>query len=120
MTKLPETDNDILRRAVLPHRITMLEEAANLTGKDRPQEYGEPYFNLSDTAALFTAYLCGKYAGITVDQKQFNLTAEDIAWLNVLQKMSRSFSGKVKQDTYIDAAAYSAIAGECAIKEAEE
>jgi hypothetical protein len=42
------------------------------------------------------------------------LTAEDVAWLNVLQKMARTFNGSSKPDTYIDAATYSAIAGECA------
>lgn len=32
----------------------------------------------------------------------------------VLMKMSRTFEGRVKPDTYEDAAAYAAIAGECA------
>ena len=101
-------------------RIEYLETAAKLTSGDRDKEYGSPYINLSDCALLWSAYLHGKYGGETVDPLQFNLTAEDVAWFNVLQKMARTFSGIPKSDTYIDAAAYSAIAGECAIEEASE
>jgi hypothetical protein len=60
---------------------------------------------------LFTAYLAAKYGELL---HGFVLTAEDVAWLNVLQKMARTFNGSSKPDTYIDAATYSAIAGECA------
>jgi len=92
-----------------PHRVQLLEEAARLTSGDRDVEYGPPFNNLSDCASLWSAYIEAKYSG-----RSLNLTSEDIAWLNVLQKMARTFAGKVKPDTYADAAAYSAIAGECA------
>ena len=98
-----------------PPRVRMLSAAANLTNGDRDAEYGPPYDNLSDCAVLFSAYLTAKYPTVASPA----LTAEDVAWLNVLQKMARTFHGKVKADTYIDAAAYSAIAGECAQIEAE-
>lgn len=101
-------------------RLEYLAEAARLTSGDRDREYGTPYINLSDCAMLWTAYLCGKYGGQTVDLLQLSLTAEDVAWLNVLQKIARTFSGHPKPDTYIDAAAYAAIAGECAKEEASE
>jgi hypothetical protein len=93
---------------VVPTRVAMLSEAVHLTSGDRDKEYGPPHNNLSDCAALFTAYLQSKY---DVD---LTLDAEDVAWFNVLQKIARTFSGVVKPDTYVDAAAYSAIAGECA------
>lgn len=95
--------------------------ARDLTCGSRDIEYGPPMQNLSDCAALFTAYLEGKTRGRIIAATggelmvgQYELTAEDVAWLNVLQKVARTFSGQPKEDTYIDAAAYAAIAGECA------
>jgi hypothetical protein len=96
-----------------PPRVDMLHEAMRLTSGDRDKEYGPPFQNLSDCAALFTAYLDGRFRNTTTP---ITLTAEDVAWLNVLQKIARTFSGHPKLDTYIDAAAYAAIAGECALE----
>lgn len=100
-----------------PRRVQMLNTAISLTVGDRDREYGKPYDNLTDCAVLFSAYLISRFRGETVDENTIKLTAEDVAWLNVLQKMARTFAGNVKPDTYIDAAAYSAIAGECAEEE---
>lgn len=97
-----------------PRRVQFLHEGAKLTSGDRDVEYGSPYENLSNCAILFTAYLRAKYGGIILDLYSFTLTAEDVAWLNVQQKIARTFGGRVKPDTYVDAATYSAIAGECA------
>lgn len=98
-------------------RCKILAEAADLTGGDRNETYGPPSKNLSDTAALWSAYLEGKFCGRSPQTENtlggFALTAEDVAWFNVLQKMSRSFAG-YHRDNYLDAAAYTAIAGECA------
>ncbi len=100
-----------------PRRVQYLILGQELTSGDRDKEYGKPYDNLTACSGLFTAYLIGKYRGKTLDEAQFDLTAEDVAWLNVLQKMARTFAGNVKPDTYIDAATYAAIAGECAEEE---
>lgn len=101
------------------NRIEILAEASRLTGSDRNKEYGEPKDNLDATALLWSAYLKAKYGGklpgtnVPEDSlSMFELTAEDVAWLNVLQKISRQFFGANKPDTFIDAAAYAAIAGE--------
>jgi len=98
-------------------RKEILENAIEHTCGDRDVEYGLPKENLESISILWTAYLVSKYRGLVIGQTpigQFDITAEDVAWLNVLQKISRTFSGNVKADTYEDAAAYSAIAGECA------
>jgi hypothetical protein len=87
-----------------------LATASKLVCGDRNKEYGDPFENLGDCAELWSAYLRKKYGG-----KVGYLTAEDVAWMNVLQKMARSFHGPAKADTYIDAAGYAAIAGECAM-----
>lgn len=101
-------------------RVKLLKAAISHTAGDRDKEYGSPYDNLGDCAELWSAYLINKYRGVTLDNIPFALTAEDVAHLNVLQKMARTFSGNVKCDTYEDMAAYSAIAGECAQLENEE
>jgi hypothetical protein len=101
-------------------RKEILEAATHHTCGDRDVEYGSPYDNLSSIAALWTTYITEKWRGSTIDENMFQLSAEDVAHMNVLQKMARTFSGKVKRDTYEDQAAYSAIAGECAIIDAEE
>jgi len=89
-------------------RKQLLENAIEHTCEDRDEEYGSPRKNLDDIALLWKVYLIGKYGKIGLD-----ITAEDVAWLNVLQKIARTFPGKTKPDTYEDAAAYAAIAGEC-------
>lgn len=87
-------------------RETMLAEAARLTSGDRNAAYGHPYTNLTHMADMVTAYLDGKYGSSR------SLTAEDMAWIMVLAKISRTVAS-FKDDNYIDSAAYSAIAGEC-------
>jgi len=101
-------------------RTEILKHAAKIAGEDRQQEYGDPWMNLTNTATLWEAYIMAKFDGRIIDPLQFKLTAEDVAWLNVLQKMSRTFVGKPKMDTYVDAAAYAAIAGEVAQEDSFE
>ncbi len=92
----------------IPTRVTLLTTGAKLTAGDRNETYGTPHTNFSNIAALWTAYLQQKY-GISS-----TISPEDIAWLNTLQKMARTMSGVYTEDTYTDAAVYSAIAGEVA------
>ncbi len=89
-------------------RKELLKNAIKHTCGDRDVEYGSPRMNLSHIARLWSSYISAKYL---ID---LELSSEDVAWLNVLQKMARTFEGCAKPDTYEDAAAYSAIAGECA------
>ena len=91
-----------------------------LTDNDRNESYGEPFDNFTNIALLWAAYLEGKYSGKTIGEVGFELTPEDVAWFNVLQKCARTFLGTVSADTYIDAAVYSAIAGEVRMKDEEE
>lgn len=93
-------------------RENILNTARDLTCTERNVSYGEPFQNLSDIAALWNAYLISKYRGMTLDENQFQITAEDVAWMNVFIKTARSFKANTF-DNYVDAAAYAAIAGEC-------
>ncbi len=88
-------------------RKELLEKAIDVTCNSRQAEYGTPRENLTNTADLWNAYFEAKYVGYVE-----KITAEDVAWLNTLQKISRATSGQAGDDTYLDAAAYSAIAGE--------
>ena len=102
------------------HRKEILARATELTLDDRAKTYGTPFDNLSNIAGLWSAYIIAKYRGRTLDEVPFALTAEDVAHLNELQKMARTFTGEFHIDNYIDRTAYAAIAGECrAIEETE-
>jgi hypothetical protein len=103
-----------------PPRVQFLNTAIALTAGDRDKDYGSPVENLRNIAVLWEAYIFAKYTYACVNGPEFEISAEDVAWLNVLQKMARTFHTPPKADTYIDAAAYAAIAGECAIARAPE
>ena len=96
-------------------REAMLNTAKALTCGDRNKSYGPPHDNLSDCAALWEAYLNTNLRCFRRDTDgwKVKLTSEDVAWMMVLTKMTRSFQDGFHFDNYVDAAAYSAIAGEC-------
>jgi len=102
----------------------ILAKAASVVD-GREAEYGVPSENLLNIGILWSAYIEAKYCGkiISADtstESMVYLTAEDVAWLNVLQKCARSMQGLMKPDNYIDAAGYSALAGEVAAEDAKE
>ena len=92
-----------------PTRVQTLETAIGLTNGDRNKAYGPPINNLTDCAELWNTYIRAKQR---VTDK-LELDAEDVAWMMVLVKMTRSFQKGYHPDNYTDASAYSAIAGEC-------
>lgn len=96
-------------------RETMLTTATALTCGDRNKSYGPPHDNLSDCAALWETYLNTNMRCIQRDGDSWKvkLTSEDVAWMMVMTKMTRSFQSGFHFDNYVDAAAYAAIAGEC-------
>jgi hypothetical protein len=67
---------------------------------ERGKDYGPPQVNHSRTAKLITAYIHAKF-GILID-----LTAEDVPYLNNLQKMARDMQGTNKKDTVDDQIGY--------------
>jgi len=102
--------------SVQPTRITMLETAKQLTGGDRNRSYGPPYDNLKDCANLWEAYLNNKFGAIQLQPDggyAARITAEDVAWMMTLLKMTRTFYPGYHPDNYVDGACYAAIAGEC-------
>ena len=85
-----------------------LEEATKLASGQRQIDYGDKTENHCNIAILWTAYL-----GYTV-------TPHDVAILMCLLKVARTKLGAISKDTYMDMAAYSAIAGEIKFKESEK
>lgn len=95
-------------------RSEILTRAEVAVDKARENAYGPPSENLRNCAWLWEAYICAKYTGQTIYPEQFKLTAEDVAHMNILQKMARTMRGTLTLDNYIDMAGYSALAGELA------
>ena len=78
-----------------------LKQARDLIMGPRAKTYGDKIVNHANIAKLWTAYL---------DKE---ITAHDAAVMMALLKVARTKFGQPTEDTYVDAAAYMAIAGEC-------
>ena len=85
-----------------------LNRANVLIGGQRHADYGDKTDNHKNIAKLWSAYL---------DEK---VEAHDVAIMMCLLKIARTKLGDVSEDTYIDMAAYGAIAGEIKFKEKHE
>lgn len=72
---------------------SILTEAARAVDGPRRDDYGSPHNNHTRTAAMWSAYL-----GVTV-------TAEQVCFMNILQKVSRA-ANRVTRDTLVDIAGY--------------
>ena len=77
----------------------ILKEAQNLIGTDRHKDYGDKVTNHKNIAALWSIFL------------QTKITAHNVAVCMALVKVARLMH-QHKKDSYIDMAAYAAIAGE--------
>ena len=85
-----------------------LKIADNLVEGDRDKDYGDKTENNKNIAKLWSAYL------------DIKIEAHDVAIMMSLLKIARTKLGAVSKDTYVDMAAYGAIAGEIKFKESKE
>jgi hypothetical protein len=83
------------------NRGEILQEAARLTAKDRQKTYGDPTVNHSRIADLWTTYLGQQ------------ITPQQVAICMALVKVARLMETE-SEDSFVDLAAYAAIAGEIA------
>jgi len=81
----------------------ILKEARELVGKQRQIDYGDKLINHKNIAALWSVFL------------RTNITAHDAAVCMALVKIARLMH-QHKKDSYIDLAAYAAIAGEIEVR----
>ena len=79
---------------------------ARATIQDRGMDYGHPTDNMARTAALWSSYL------------EMPITDYQVATCMALVKIARSMESS-KVDTYVDAVAYLAIAGQLHTEENE-
>ena len=85
-----------------------LNKASSLVKGQRHKDYGDKTDNHKNIAKLWSAYL------------DVDITPHDVAIMMCLLKIARTKLGDVSEDTYIDMAAYGAIAGEIKFKEKHE
>jgi len=90
-----------------PKRIEILKRAVEVTGGERQDSYGPVKDNLTNIADPWQVYLTQRNNCLV------EVSAEDVAWMMTMLKAARSLAG-YHEDNYVDAAAYAAIAGECA------
>lgn len=100
--KIPEPGSTTIRGNILGH-------AAYLTEGERDEMYGDPMLNLSCAGML-------KQTANRFKQRQMS-AAEQEAIDQCFSKIARIYTGpRYIPDTYIDLAAYAAIAGEAAAR----
>ena len=84
---------------MIPISAELLKEAKKLVEKDRHKDYGDKLKNHQNIAKLWSAFL------------DVNISAHDVAICMGLVKIAR-LKHAHKKDSYLDLAAYAAIAGE--------
>lgn len=82
------------------NRQEILQEAARLTAEDRNKNYGDPYTNHKRIANIWSVIL------------ETEVTPAQVALCMVGVKIARLIQTPNHQDSFIDGAAYMAIAGE--------
>ena len=85
----------------------ILKKAKDLISGDRNETHGDAFQNHAEIAEFWNIFLDKKL------QPMASITAQDVAIMMVLLKISRSTQGKkFNLDNFVDMAGYSAIAGE--------
>ena len=81
----------------LPTAQTFANRALEAVDGPRNEQYGPPHINHANTARLWNAYL---------EAKGWDpITAEDVCFLNILQKIARS-SHAITDDSIVDVIGY--------------
>ena len=88
----------------------VLDRTKNLLSEAREKSHGNKIINHENIARLWTGYIQNKF------KLTLTILPEDVANLMALLKIARTQQGGFNLDDYIDASAYSAIAGEIANK----
>jgi hypothetical protein len=81
-------------------RGNILDEAKRLINTDRQKDYGRPEINHTRIANLWSAFL------------ETDITPAQVAMCMSLVKVARLIESPKHLDSYVDMAAYAAIAGE--------
>lgn len=90
----------------------LLVEASKAVCGDRNSDYGDPAVNHERTAEAWCWYLRHRCIKQTADGPMLTINARDVAWMNVLQKISRECHS-AKHDNAVDIAGFAANAAAC-------
>jgi len=101
--KIRPAGNTGLREKDFIKNETILEKAERIVMKDREEMYGHPRDNHKCTAEMWNAYL--KRRRIVTHQLEPRLNAEDVCFLNILQKISRC-ANTITKDNLADIAGW--------------
>lgn len=85
--------------------------AADLVGGDRQEAYGDVLLGLQRIALMWNGLLA-----IAGKAPKTPINAHDVAQMMVSLKQARAYTGPLRLDNHIDAAGWSAIAGEAAAR----
>lgn len=97
----------LVLKSDIPPRRQLLEESAGLIDGDRNKNYGSPVDNFSNTAKLLTI----RFEHMLKDGVEF--TADDVATIQILTKLSRMITSPGKKDHWLDIAGYAGCGWEC-------
>ncbi len=85
----------------------ILAKASDLVSNDRNKSHGDAFNNHAEIAEFWNIFLDKKLKPMA------NITADDVAIMMILLKISRHTQGeKINMDNFVDMAGYAAIAGE--------
>ena len=85
----------------------VLQKAKDLVTGDRNDTHGDAFNNHAEIAEFWNIFLDKKLRPMA------NITADDVAIMMILLKISRHTQGeKINIDNFVDMAGYAAIAGE--------
>lgn len=105
--ELDQKYGEFIDRNPPPPRAGVLRRAEQLTCGPRNRSYGSPVGNMAETAKLWSAFL-----GVEI-------TGAQVATCMALVKIARLRTSPDHMDSHDDAAAYMAIAYECAVSASE-
>lgn len=89
------------------NRKQILDAAIECVTKTRQDQHGNPENTFSAIADLWDTFLFHRF-----QTEGIALTPADVSWMMVLFKVARSIGNPKTMDSYVDAAGYSALAGE--------
>lgn len=108
VTEVTDTPTETPTAPAKPPRETILDAAKSIITGEREKQYGHPEDNFKVIARFWEVYLserCVGSGGITINP-------EDVAIMMTFLKIARIMSGNYKEDSFIDACGYLALAGE--------
>lgn len=95
------------------NRAEILERARVCVCNEREQDYGTPENNFTTIGLLWSVYLRAAHPELQTVMPINHITPKDVATMMALLKAARIATGS-SEDSYVDLAGYSALAGEIA------